>query len=179
MDLDDYNQLTFTFDVNKLLVPTQPIYATDTNGQPIPSGDGFEILAGEDPNRAVPSGMFGSFSDAPGTVDANGNVEPGSVFAEEMREFTLGGGIEYWYDQQFSFRGGYFWEHELKGNRKYFTVGAGLRYNVFGLDLAYLIPAAFGSRNNQTSPLQNTIRFTLTFNFESLGGDAAGEDVSE
>ncbi len=192
--LDDANELAFTVDINKLLVPTPPIYLRDTAGGLEIDDEGNPIiLAGADPERAVASGMFGSFTDAPGTPveDANGNVEQnadgtavvegGSVFREEMREFMFAFGAEYWYDKQFSVRAGYFWEHATKGNRKYITLGAGLRYNVFGLDFSYLIPAYFSANNTQQSPLQNTLRFSLTFDLEGirsgLGGD--GNNVVE
>jgi len=92
--------------------------------------------------------MFGSFSDAPGG------------FEEELKEFNYSLGLEYWYDKQFAIRGGFFYEHPHKGNRKYVTLGAGFRLNVFGLDFAYLIPL------EQRHPLENTLRFTLTFDFE-------------
>lgn len=150
-DLDKYNQLSVLFDVNKLLVPTPPIWKLDTNGLPIYGPDGKrEILLGRDPNVGVVSGMFGSFTDAPGG------------FKEEMREITLSSGVEYWYDKQFAIRAGYFYEHATKGNRKYFTLGAGLKYNVFGLDFAYLIPT------QQRNPLENTLRFSLTFDFSAF-----------
>jgi len=151
LELDKYNQLSFMFDINKLLVPTPPIWKLDTNGLPVYGPDGKrEILLGRDPNVSVVSGMFGSFNDAPGG------------FKEEMREFTLSTGAEYWYDKQFAIRAGYFYEHATKGNRKYFTLGAGLKYNVFGLDFAYLIPT------EQRNPLENTLRFTLTFDFSAF-----------
>lgn len=134
--IDDYNQFTFALDFNKLLVPTQPVY--DVNGK---------IIAGKDPNRSVPSGIFGSFSDAPGG------------FSEEIKEVSVAAGMEYWYSQQFAFRAGYFYESPQKGNRRYFTLGAGLKYNVFNIDIAYLLA------NAQKSPLANTLRFTLLFNF--------------
>lgn len=149
-DLDNFNQVALMVDFNKLLVPTPPIYARDDNGNLIPTDDGWEIAEGRDPNRSVVGGMLGSFSDAPGG------------FSEELNEMTISAGAEYWYDQQFAIRGGYFYEHESKGNRKYFTVGLGLKYNVFGLDFAYVIPVA------QRSPLENVLRFTLTFDFEGL-----------
>ncbi|OPZ97435.1 MAG: hypothetical protein BWY70_01502 [Bacteroidetes bacterium ADurb.Bin408] len=79
-----------------------------------------------------------------------------------MREITLSSGVEYWYDKQFAIRAGYFYEHATKGNRKYFTLGAGLKYNVFGLDFAYLIPT------QQRNPLENTLRFSLTFDFSAF-----------
>ncbi|HBG71808.1 MAG: hypothetical protein A2W93_12930 [Bacteroidetes bacterium GWF2_43_63] len=151
LDLDDYNQLMFTFDFNKLLVPTPPIYAEDSAGQPIKDVNGDYIIAdGKDPKRSIVSGMFGSFSDAPGG------------FKEEMQELSFCLGTEYWYDQQFALRAGFFYEHPNKGNRKYITLGAGLRYNVFGLDFSYLIPL------EQRNPLENTLRFTLVFNFDKV-----------
>jgi hypothetical protein len=94
------------------------------------------------------SGMFGSFSDAPGGIK------------EELQEFSIQGGVEYWYQSYFSARGGYFHESKNKGYRRYFTVGFGLRYNVFGLDVAYLIPVV------QNNPLAESLRFTLLFNFK-------------
>ncbi len=181
VNFDEFNQLSLTLDINKLLVPTPPVYAVDSNGVTLFDDDGSPvILTGTDPNKPVVSGMFGSFSDAPGIVlrnedgdilyndDGSVRIDKGSRFSEELREFTLGFGAEYWYNQQFAVRGGYFWEHRLKGNRKYFTLGAGVRYNVFSLDFSYLIPAYFGG-NVQRSPLENTIRFTLGFNFGKLG----------
>ena len=184
--LDDYNTISFTVDFNKLMVPTPPIYAVDSSGSGLFDANGDPVLwAGQDPDRPVAVGMFGSFSDAPGDPvrDENGDfvfnnngeleIESGSVFSEELREFTIATGLEYWYDDQFSVRAGYFWEHQLKGNRKYITLGAGLRYNVFGLDFAYLIPAYFGSNTIQQSPLENTLRFTLTFNFDNIKGSGS------
>jgi hypothetical protein len=136
--IDDYNQFTFAMDLNKLLVPTQPLYE---NGK---------ILAGKDPDRSVPAGIFGSFNDAPGG------------FREELKEINIAAGIEYWYNQQFAVRTGYFFEDPQKGGRRYLTLGAGLKYNVFHMDFAYIIA------NVQKSPLANTLRFSLLFNF----GDA-------
>lgn len=164
VELDDYNTITFNADINKLLVPTPPIYATDSAGRPIPDprspGD-YLIVSGKNPNRGVASGVFGSFSDAPGELSADGKtVLSGSVLREELREFYFGGGFEYWYAKQFAFRGGYFWEHATKGNRKYVTMGLGVKYSIFSLDFAYLIA------NTQRSPLANTLRFTLGFNFD-------------
>lgn len=166
IDIDQYNSIAFVGDVNKLLVPTPPAYQLDTAGN--------EIMIGKDPERSVVSGMFGSFSDAPGVVmndeygqpllndDGEAQVEAGSVFKEEMREITYSVGFEYWYDKQFAVRAGYFYEHATKGNRKYFTLGAGLKYNVFGLDFSYLIPT------EAQHPLENTLRFTLLFDFEGF-----------
>ncbi len=149
-ELDDFNEISVMVDFNKLLVPTPPIFARDENGQLIPTDDGWEIAEGRDPNRSVVAGMLGSFSDAPGG------------FREELNEFTISTGVEYWYDRQFALRAGYFHEHESKGNRKYFTLGVGLKYNVFGLDFAYLVPVA------QRSPLENVLRFSLSFDLEAL-----------
>jgi len=154
INLDKYNSLALMVDVNKLLVPTPPIYKQDdSTGQYIVGDDGkYEIAEGQDPDRSVVSGMFGSFSDAPGG------------FNEEFHELAFSVGLEYWYDKQFAIRAGYFHEHELKGNRKYLTLGAGLKYNVFGLDFAYLIPAT----KDVKSPLENTLRFTLLFDFAAF-----------
>jgi len=180
VNLDDYNSITWAFDLNKLLVPTPPIYKTDATGNLVTNADGLVIGAGQDPDRPLASGLFGSFSDAPGTplFDDQGNylenpdgtyqVEKGSRLKEEMREINFATGLEYWYDNQFAVRGGYFHESALKGNRKYMTFGAGLRFNVFGIDAAYLIPAYFGSDTPQSNPLKNTWRISLTFDFDGL-----------
>lgn len=138
---DAYNAITFALDVNKLLVPTPQ----DTNTQANQPPD-YVI-----PDKTVVSGMLGSFGDAPGG------------FNEELREFQVSAGAEYWYQQQFAVRAGYFWEHATKGDRKYFTVGLGVRYNVFGLNFAYLIPSGSGINRN---PLSNTLRFSLLFDFD-------------
>ncbi len=148
MDLDPYNSLTFALDFNKLLVPTTPVYQRDANGTVVFNQGNPVILQGRDPNRSLLSGIFGSFSDAP------------AGFREEIQEVAIAFGTEYWYNNVFAARAGYFYEHENKGNRKYFTVGVGLRYQVFGLDFAYLVP------QKQTNPLAETLRFSLVFNFE-------------
>jgi hypothetical protein len=155
VDIDDYNTFTFSMDVNKLLVPSTPRYykdSTDVNGDPV-------IWLGMDPNVSVPQGMLQSFYDAPGVELANGTY---SVLREELHEITYGLGAEYWYREQFAIRGGYFYEHETKGNRKFFTLGVGLKLNVFEIDFSYLVPT------NQTNPLANTLRFTLGFDFEKF-----------
>lgn len=163
--VDDRNSIAAYFDINKLMVPTPPTI----DDQPylnndLPPGDTLggighssnanptfqQIIAGQDPNRSVPNGMFTSFGDAPG----------GSL--EELREINIAVGLEYWYNNLFAIRAGYFHEHWSKGNRQFFTVGAGIKYNVFGLDFAYLIPT------QQRHPLENTLRFTLTFDFEAF-----------
>lgn len=143
---DKYNSMAFTVEMNKLLVPTPPVRDPDTG----------EIIAGQDNNVPPFEGIFQSFGDAPG----------GS--REEFREIIWNTGVEYNYDNKFFLRGGYQYEHETKGNRKYFTLGLGIKYNVFGLDFAYLIPAT----PTVQSPLENTLRFTLYF---GLGG--GGEDA--
>ncbi|MGY3052756.1 hypothetical protein ACVWYG_000952 [Pedobacter sp. UYEF25] len=135
-EVDELSTLTFALDFNKLLVPTQPFY--DANNH---------IIAGRDPNRSLPSGIIGSFIDAPGG------------FNEELREVGVSTGAEYWYNQQFALRAGYNYQSPSKGNSRYFTIGAGLKYNVFNIDFAYLVA------NTQTSPLANTLRFSLLFNF--------------
>ncbi len=148
--MDDYNAITIEADANKLLVPTPPVYKRDSAGGVVYRNGSPEILYGKDPNRGVTEGMFGSFSDAPGGG------------TEELREINYGCGLEYWYNKLFAVRAGYFYEHPLKGNRQFFTLGAGVKYNVFGLDFAYLIPT------QQRNPLENTLRFTLTFDFDAF-----------
>lgn len=155
MNLNDYNTFNFSLDINKLLVPTPPVYLRDTanNNAPVYDDEGNPVIElGRDPNVSTVQGMIQSWYDAP------------YGFEEEMREFSFALGVEYWYDKQFAIRGGFFYEDATKGNRKFFTLGAGLRYNVFGLDLAYLIPL------EQQNPLENTLRFTLLFNFEKAKG---------
>lgn len=143
--IDDYNSITGTVEFTKLLVPTPPIYDTgvDQNNQPI-------ILRGKDDNVSVLQGMLQSFYDAP------------DGFGEELKEITWAVGVEYWYNKQFAIRGGYHHESEEKGDRKFFTFGAGLRYNVFGLDFSYLVST------DQRNPLDNTLRFSLTFDMDAF-----------
>ncbi len=162
-DLDEYNTLSFTADVNKLLVPTPPVYLKDVSGKDsVDANDNKIVLYGKDPNVSVASAIFTSWSDAPGG------------FKEELKEFTYSLGLEYWYDKQFAIRAGYFHEAATKGNRKFFTVGAGVKYNVFGIDFAYLIPTV------QKHPLENTLQFTLVVDFDSLkGGDDKEEKTTE
>ena len=146
LKLDDYNSFTFLLDFNKLLVPSPPVFDTNTG----------EVIAGKDNNVPVVAGMLQSFSDAPGVVQADGSRK---VLQEELREINPCGGVEYSYNNVFAIRTGYFYEHPTKGNRRYFTLGAGVKFNVFTLDLAYLIPT------QQRNPLENTLRFTLQFDF--------------
>lgn len=158
VELDEYNSMTITADLNKLLVPTPPELLTDSTGKTVLDDKGNPVIAyGKDPNVAVPLGMLRSFYDAPGIIRENGKR---SVLGEELHEITYSAGVEYWYREQFAIRGGYFHEHETKGNRKFFTVGIGLKLNVFGLDFSYLIPV------KQNNPLANTLRFTLSFEFK-------------
>ncbi len=163
IDLDDYNSIMISAEFSKLLVPTPPVYYE--RGELMENGDtadvgGEYIKAGKSPYISVGTGMFQSFSDAPGIVQADGSR---NVFKEEMAEVMWGVGLEYWYAKQFALRGGYFHESTIKGNRKFFSAGVGLKYNVFGLDFAYLIPS-----NGNQSPLANTLRFTLSFDFAAL-----------
>ncbi len=141
--IDEYNKFTLAADVNKLLVPTpQALYDSAGN---------FSRF--DYPNKSVASGLFGSFSDAPGG------------FSEELKEFQVSLGAEYWYQDQFALRAGYFYENKDKGDRKYFTVGGGVKYNIFNLNFSYLIPSNSGIIRN---PLSNTFRFTLLFEFDKL-----------
>jgi len=148
-NLDPYNTFTLAFDVNKLLVPTPPIYQTNSNGERVTDANGDPVIAqGKDPNRSLLSGTFGSFGDAP------------RGFEEELEELTYSVGLEYWYRDIFAARAGYFAEHENKGDRKYFTLGAGFRYQIFGFDFSYLIP------QGQNHPLADTLRISLLFNLD-------------
>lgn len=137
--LDEYNKITFGLDINKLMVPT-PQDSTGTGA--------FYI-----PEKSVISGMLGSFGDAPGG------------FSEELREFQISIGAEYWYQDQFAVRAGYFYEDKTKGDRKYLTLGLGVRMNVFTLNGSYLVPSGSGVSRN---PLSNTFRFSLLFDFDKL-----------
>lgn len=164
MKLDDYNDITFLIEANKLLVPTPPVYKTiDSAGKVVYAKDAqgnYIIAAGQDPNRSVVSGILGSFSDAPGG------------FREELREINLAGGFEYGYAKQFFFRSGYFYEHPTKGGRQYLTLGFGVKYTVFTLDFSYLVPT---NPNITYHPLKNTIRFTLMFDFNAFKDQNSGE----
>jgi hypothetical protein len=127
LNLDDYNQMSFMVDFNKLLVPTP----------------------GTNDSVSTMVGMIHSFYDAPGG------------FKEEMKEINISAGMEYWYAQQFAIRGGFFYENKDKGDRKFFTMGAGFRYNILGIDFSYLIPL------ETQNPLAHTLRFSLLINFDS------------
>ena len=164
--IDEYNQIALIFDLNKLTVPTSPIYAIDSSGNSIVDPDGkLTVNLGRNPDVPVIAGIIQSFYDAPGIIDSvSGKAVKGSVFKEEMREVNPGIGIEYWYDKQIAGRIGYFYEHPTKGNRQYLTLGIGIKYNILNLDVSYLLPTN-NKTASQTSPLENTVRFTLLFNF--------------
>ena len=166
LELDEYNSLAFMVDFSKLMVPTPPVIARQENGSPILNPDGsYQILYGYDNNVSVVQGMIQSFYDAPGWgYNADNELVHYGKFYEELCEINIGGGIEYWYNNIFAVRAGYFNETALKGNRKYVTLGAALKYNVFGLDVSYLIPVNTVAGSN---PLENTLRFNLTY---SMGG---------
>jgi hypothetical protein len=173
---DEYNSLGVTLEVAKLLVPTPPVLGverefTDNNGNgvfdPENGTDNTDtdvlgavvndrvIIEGQDPDVSFISGVFQSFGDAPGG------------FSEELKEFTWALGAEYKYQDSFSFRTGFFNESEDKGARKFFALGAGFKYNVINVDLSYLFSAS-----KVQSPLENTLRFSLTFN---IGDDEYDE----
>jgi hypothetical protein len=139
---DNSSEFTVAFDINKLLVPSPPEVERDpVTGQP-------HIVKGRDASTlSVPQGIFGSFTDAPGG------------FKEEMQEISYSTGIEYWYNHQLALRSGFFYENPTKGDRQYLSLGAGLKYNILNIDFAYLVA------NQQRSPLANTLRFSLVFNF--------------
>ena len=160
LELDEYNSLSFMVDLTKLLVPTPPI-------RNIADGS---ILYGMENDVAVVQGMIQSFYDAPGwswNESASQYVHIGT-FYEELCEINIGAGIEYWYNNIFAVRGGFFNEPDLKGGRRYVTLGAALKYNVFGLDVSYLVPVGtvYGS-----NPLENTLRFNLTYNMGKKKAD--------
>lgn len=160
---DAYNNVVFSLDIQKLLVPTPAIYQNLTG----------ELMAGKSNDVGVISGMLQSFYDAPGVLveDANGDpvqnadgsyqIVKGSRFKEELSEINIATGVEYWYNNLFAVRGGFFYENKNKGARQFFNFGVGLKYNKFGIDISYL---AALKRNN---PLANTLRFSLSM---ALGG---------
>jgi hypothetical protein len=136
---NEVNRLTFGVDIHKLMVPTPPAL-----------GDSAGLVNYR--TKGVVGSWFSSFGDAPGGG------------AEELKEFSLSAGTEFTYNDQFSVRAGYFYENPTKGNRQYFSLGAGIKYSSFGVNLSYLIPSGSGVNRN---PLSNTIRFSLLFD---LGG---------
>lgn len=158
--VDEYNTFTLSADINKLMVPTKPSYRQFLNEE---FGEEFEDdsysyaseyqswLDASGYNDISPiSGIFQSFADAPGGM------------REELQEIYWGAGVEYAYNNQFFLRGGYHYENEYKGNRKYFTLGTGFKMSVFSLDAAYLISMA------QSNPLDQTLRFTLSFDMDGI-----------
>jgi len=147
-ELDAYNKLTLTVDANKLLVPT-PFY--DTN-DPTDNRQAPAVLAENEKraNYGIVRGITSSFSDAPGG------------FSEEMKEINLSAGLEYVYNDLLMARVGYFYENPMKGDRQYLSFGAGVRYQVFGVDGTYLVP------NSKANPLAQTLRVSLHFNFNEL-----------
>lgn len=158
--IDEYNTISFSADVNKLMVPTKPSYRQFLNEE---FGEDFIddsysyaseyqswLDAGGYNDISPVSGIFQSFADAPGG------------FREELQEIYWGAGVEYAYNNQFFLRGGYHYENEYKGNRKYFTLGTGFKMSVFSLDAAYLISMA------QSNPLDQTLRFTLSFDMDGI-----------
>ena len=155
--LNEYNTISVSADINKLMVPTKPSYSKFLEENGYEQGDNSYYseyqtwLEGTGYNDISPiTGIFKSFADAPGG------------FSEEMKEIYFGVGVESCYNQQFSLRGGYHYENEYKGNIKYFTLGAGFRMSVFSLDAAYLISTA------QSNPLDQTLRFSLSFDMDGL-----------
>lgn len=140
MQLDDHNSLTIALDINKLMVPTPDTIDADNDNRP------------DYRDKSPIEGMFSSFGDAPGG------------FNEEMREFYYSLGLEYWYDNQFALRAGYFFEDITKGGRRYFTLGLGVKYNIFGINISYLVPTT-----SQRNPLDNTLRFSMLFDFGVFG----------
>jgi hypothetical protein len=150
IELDKYNTIALALDFNKLCVPSNPIYARDSTGVVIIENGKPKINEGYDPDVPLIQGMIQSFYDAPGG------------FKEELQEINISTGLEYWYDKQFALRTGFFYESPNKGDRKFLTFGAGFRFNVFGLDLSYLVPIE--NRN----PLERTLRFTLIFDLDAF-----------
>lgn len=148
--LAQYNNLALSFDVNKLLVPTRPRESDYTANDGTFDSEGYENALDEWRNTSSISGIFKSFSDAPGG------------FKKELKEINFSVGAEYNYNQQFFVRAGYFYENPDKGNRQYFAFGAGFSLNVVQLDASYMIATA------QSSPLDQTLRFSLTFDMDGL-----------
>lgn len=141
---DSYNSLSFNLDLNKLLVPTRPVLKEGEDPTE------FETRLSNYTNMSPIKGIFSSFHDAPGGMK------------EELQEVGISVGAEYNYNNQFFARGGYFYENEFKGNRKYYSMGAGFKMNVFKLDVSYLISTA------QSNPLDQTLRFSLSFDLDGL-----------
>ncbi|HEV8284654.1 MAG TPA: type IX secretion system outer membrane channel protein PorV [Chitinophagaceae bacterium] len=145
--IDEQNKISFGLDINKLLVPTPPN-----------DGDPTAIEAYR--KKSVVGSWFSSFGDAPGG------------FSEELKEFQVSLGAEYWYNNQFAFRAGYFYENKYKGNRRYFTMGVSVQYNIFTLHFSYLLPSGSGVNRN---PLSNTLRFSLLFDLDNENNTSSTE----
>ena len=150
----DYNTLSINFDANKLLVPAAPRQSdytyTDSDGYEQYDTEAYNQAKEDFNNTGSISGIFKSFSDAPGG------------FKEELREIYFSTGLEYSYNRRFFVRAGYYYENKYKGNRQYATFGAGFSLNVFSLDAAYVLATA------QSSPLDQTMRFTLSFDMDGI-----------
>ncbi len=165
---DAYNEVTFSLDLQRLLVPTPPIYDL-IDGE-------VTMLAGMNPNVGVINGIAQSFYDAPGALatdengdyiqDADGNYEvvSGTRFKEELSEINVAFGVEWWYNDVFAVRTGVFYESPNKGNRQFLNLGASLKYNMFAIDFSYL-----ASLNGRQSPLANTLRFTVRLDLDQAG----------
>ena len=157
MNFDDYNSITLAFDINKLLIPT-PVSPTlwdeDDNIIANPDYDPDGDNVAEYKATSSFGALISSFGDAQGG------------FSEELTEYNFSFGAEYWYSKQFAVRAGYYYENRNKGDRQFITVGAGLKYNVFNIDISYLVPT-----NNRRNPLDNTLRFGLIFDFAALASD--------
>ncbi len=143
--IDDYNTISFSADVSKLMVPTRPMQEEDESDQ-----DYQDRLQKDYYDQSPITGIFKSFNDAPGG------------FSEELKEIQWSVGAEYMYNNQFALRAGYHHEDPYKGNRKYYTVGAGFKMSVFSLDASYVISVA------QTNPLDQTLRFSLSFDLDGI-----------
>ena len=143
--IDESNKISFGVDINKLLVPTPPVFKND----PPTAEDSARLV--DYRKKSVINSWFSSFGDAP------------DGFSEELKEFQISTGLEYSYNNQFAVRAGYFYENKYKGNRRYFTTGVGIKYNVFELNFSYLVPSGSGISQN---PLSNTLRFSLVFDFD-------------
>ena len=136
--INEQNVLNVGLDINKLLVPTQPM-----------EGDSVALVSYK--NKSTVNSWISSFSDAPGG------------FSEELREFQISAGVEYWYNNQFALRAGYFYENKFKGDRKFFSAGAGVKYSVITANFSYLVPT---SKGTSKSPVSNTLQFGVAIDFK-------------
>ena len=157
MEINDFNSFAIVGEINKLMVPTPCLGNPAEEDYECDNGSNGGTADNDIPDwkeQSSISGIFSSFGDAQGGFD------------EELREITYSFGMEYWYDKQFALRAGYYGEHDTKGARNYATVGLGLKYNIFGLNFSYLVPLS-----SQRNPLDNTLRFSLLFDFGAFSGD--------